>query len=168
MSFYDVIDKKVVDYCEIVCCLFEHCNFNCVFCPQNHSSVEFANEKDIMAKVPTIANYINSNKRSSYFSIHIMGGELFQDRWIDEGFLDIYEKFIQAIQSELSTDKQVVYNFVTNLGFTRRTEVIYFLEKNNLKFSISYDPHGRFNPAQKKIFEENLKYFRHLIEWCLV
>jgi len=163
VSFYDVIDKKVVDYCEIVCCLFEHCNFNCVFCPQNHSSVEFANEKDIMAKVPTIANYINSNKRSSYFSIHIMGGELFQDRWIDEGFLDIYEKFIQAIQSELSTDKQVVYNFVTNLGFTRRTEVIYFLEKNNLKFSISYDPHGRFNPAQKKIFEENLKYFRHLI-----
>ena len=91
MSFYDVIDKKVVDYCEIVCCLFEHCNFNCVFCPQNHNTVEYANEQDIMAKVPTIANYINNNKRSMYFSVHIMGGELFQDRWIDSGFLDVYE-----------------------------------------------------------------------------
>ena len=127
MSFYDVIDKKVVDYCEIVCCLFEHCNFNCVFCPQNHSSVEFANEQDIMAKVPTIVNYINNNHRSKYFSIHIMGGELFQDRWIEEGFLEIYEKFINAIKEGVTTDKQVVYNFVTNLAFTLRTDMMYFI-----------------------------------------
>jgi len=163
VSFYDVIDKKVVDYCEIVCCLFEHCNFNCVFCPQNHSSVDYANEADIMAKAPIIADYINNNNRSRYFSIHIMGGELFQDRWIDEGFLEIYEKFTADIQARLTTEKEVVYNFVTNLGFTRRKEVTQFLEKNNFKFSISYDPHGRFNPVQKKIFLENLTHFRHLI-----
>ena len=168
MSFYDVIDKKVVDYCEIVCCLFEHCNFNCVFCPQNHDSVAFANEKDILAKAPVIANYINNNKRSRYFSIHIMGGELFQDRWIDEGFLEIYEKFINAIQENLITDKQVVYNFVTNLAFTRVTEMMYFITRNDLKMSISYDPHGRFNPEQKKIFLKNLEYFKHHIRMVSV
>ena len=92
-----------------------------------------------------------------------MGGELFQNRWIDEGFLEIYEDFINAIKDQVSTDKKVVYNFVTNLAFTRRTEMLYFLERNDLKVSISYDPHGRFNPAQKKIFLENLKIFRHHI-----
>ena len=168
MSFYNVIDKKVVDYCEVVCCLFEHCNFNCVFCPQNHNSVDYANRADIMAKAPIIANYINGNTRSKYFSIHIMGGELFQDRWINEGFLEIYEDFINEIKSLVTTDKEVVYNFVTNLAFTARTEMLYFLEKNNLKVSISYDPHGRFNPAQKKIFLENLKYFRHHIRMVSV
>lgn len=163
MSFYNVIDNKVVDYCEIVCCLFEHCNFNCVFCPQNHSSIKGANKDDIMAKAPIIAKYINNNKRSRYFSIHIMGGELFQDKWIDDGFLNIYEDFINEIKAQVITDKQVIYNFVTNLAFTRRTEMMYFIERNHLKMSISYDPHGRFNQAQKKIFLENLQMFRHQI-----
>lgn len=168
MSFYDVIDNKVVDYCEIVCCLFEHCNFNCVFCPQDHNSILGANEEDILKKAPIIANYINNNKRSTQFSIHIMGGELFQDKWIDEGFLNIYEKFISRIASQVDKDKKVIFNFVTNLGFTRRTEMFYFLARNELKMSISYDPHGRFNKEQKKIFSENLEYFRDFIRMVSV
>ena len=168
MSFYDVIDSKVVDYCEIVCCLFENCNFNCVFCPQNHSTIEYANEADIMAKAPVIANYINNNTRSVNFSIHIMGGELFQDKFIKDGFLDIYEKFTADIQARIKGDKNIIYNFVTNLGFTERPEVLNFLVKNGFKFSISYDPHGRFNPTQLEVFKENLNIFKDHIRMVSV
>ena len=163
MSFYDVIDNKVVDYCEIVACLFEHCNLSCVFCPQNHEDILGASEKEILAKAPIIANYINNNTRSKYFSIHIMGGELFQDKWIDDGFLEIYEKFIEEIRRIVTDDKVVVYNFVSNLLFTRTTEVIYFLAKHDLKFSISYDPHGRFNKEQLELFKKNVDIFRDRI-----
>jgi len=169
MSFYDVIDGKVVDYAEVVCCLFEHCNLQCAFCPQDHNSIVGANETDILAKSKKIADWINKNTRSKDFSIHIMGGELFSDKWIDEGFLEIYEKFKDDIASRvIDKDKNIIYNFVSNLVFTKRTEVLYFLSKNDLKLSISYDPHGRFNPAQLEIFKENLEIFRDYIRMVSV
>lgn len=163
MSFYDVIDKKIVDYSEIVCCLFEHCNLSCVFCPQDHNSIVGANRDDILKKVPTIYNYINNNKRSKYFSIQIMGGELFSDKWIDNQFLIIYEDFIKEIGKYVDKNKEVVYNFVTNLCFQNENLVLDFLNRNNLKFSISYDPYGRFNPKDLNIFKNNLILFKDKI-----
>ena len=97
-----------------------------------------------------------------------MGGELFQDEWIDDGFLEIYEKFIEEIRSIVTDDKVVVYNFVSNLLFTRTTEVIYFLAKHDLKFSISYDPHGRFNKEQLELFKKNVDIFKDVSEWYRV
>ena len=104
MSFYNVIDNKVVTYCEIVCCLFEHCNLNCVFCPQDHNSIVGANEQDILSKADIVSDYIIANQRSTEFAIHIMGGELFQDKWIDLGFINIYQKFIDRINQRLPKD----------------------------------------------------------------
>ena len=163
MSFYDVIDNKVVDYCEIVCCLFEHCNLSCVFCPQKHDDILGASEEEILKKAPVISNYIINNKRSKDFSIHIMGGELFQDEWIDKGFLNIYDKFIKEIDKNIPKDKNVIYNFVTNLLFTKVDKVKEFIESNNLKFSISYDPHGRFNTSQLELFKRNANIFKDRI-----
>jgi hypothetical protein len=158
IDIYDLIDAKVVGYGEIVVCLFEHCNLKCVFCPQDHSNVLGASREEIMAKVDPIVNWINSNTKRQAYKLHIMGGELFQDQWIDEGFLDIYEDFIKAIDDQ--TDAAVHFNFITNLVFTRYTEVMYFLAANNLRFSISYDAAGRFSKADLKLFERNLRYFQ--------
>ena len=87
MDIYDIIDAKVVRYGEIVVCLFEHCNLRCAFCPQDHDSILGASYEEIMEKVDPIVEWINNNPRQQAYKIHIMGGELFQDRWIDAGFL---------------------------------------------------------------------------------
>ena len=47
---YKIIDTKVIDYAELVVCLFDHCNLRCVFCPQDHELLEGASEKEILSK----------------------------------------------------------------------------------------------------------------------
>jgi hypothetical protein len=162
-DIYKAIDNKVILHSEVVVCLFEHCNMECVFCPQNHASIVGASREEILSKVDLIVNYINSNKRSTHFKIHTMGGELFQDRWISKGFLDIYSEFIEQIKSRINSDKDVEFNFITNLVFDQTDEVMSFIEKNDLMLSVSYDVKGRFNSAQYESFKRNIELFKHKI-----
>lgn len=162
MNIYDLIDTKVVRYGEIVVCLFEHCNLKCAFCPQDHNSVLGASRKEIMAKVDPIIDWINNNPRKQAYKIHLMGGELFQDRWIEKGFLDIYDDLILYIDS--NTDPDIHFNFITNLVFENRKPVLDFLNHNDLRVSISYDPAGRFSKSDLEIFTRNIIYFQDHIE----
>ena len=164
MSVYELIDKKVIDYAEIVVNLFDHCNMRCAFCPQDHGSTVGASRDEIMSKVEPIVDWINNNQRSTYFKIHIMGGELFQNEWIEKGFLKIYQEFIDEINYRVMLTKKVTFNFVTNLIFTKRYRIREFLFKNNLKISISYDLKGRFTDIQKEQFKDNIEIFEDVIE----
>lgn len=164
MDIYKVIDSKVIDYAEIVVNLFDHCNMRCVFCPQKHDSMEGASRNEIMSKAPGIINWINNNTRSKFFKIHLMGGELFQDWCVDQGFLEHYEEFIAEIRKNISPDKELVANFVTNLVFDRVDQIKNFLDRNSWKFSISYDPAGRFNKVQLEKFKENVELFKPYIQ----
>ena len=161
---YELIDKKIIDYAELVICLFDHCNLKCVFCPQDHNNTQGASEKEILSKIPGIVEWINNNKRSKYFKLHIMGGEIFQDIWIENQFLSIYQKFIDEIKSKVDSEKTLVFNFVTNLVFIETKKVSDFLEENNLKISVSYDSHGRFTNTQFDIFKNNIEIFKDKIE----
>jgi len=163
ISFYKVIDKKVIDWSEIVLCLFEHCNLSCVFCPQDHSSILGASEKEILNKVSTITRYIERNDRSKHFIINTMGGELLQDTWIDKGFLDIYSKLIEQVKQKISYDKTVVFNFVTNLVFDKTNLIIDFIKKNNIILSVSYDIIGRFNTPALETFKKNIDILKPYI-----
>jgi hypothetical protein len=116
-----------------------------------------------MKKADLIIDYINNNKRSTDFKIHVMGGELFQDRWIENGFLDIYSDFISLIRSKVIKTKFPDFNFITNLVFEKTEEVYSFLEKNSLLLSISYDSKGRFNPDQFIVFQKNVERFKDKI-----
>ena len=136
----------------------------CVFCPQEHNSKLGASREEIMSKVPSIVEWINQNSRSTYFKLHIMGGELFQDEWIDAGFLDHYQEFIDAIRKAVPADKRLVPNFVTNLVFERTDAIKTFLNKNSLKISSSYDPKGRFTGSQLAVFKRNVEIFKHYVE----
>jgi len=162
MDIYDLIDTKVVRYGEIVVCLFEHCNLRCSFCPQDHSSVIGASYEEITNKVKPIVEWINNNPRHQAYKIHLMGGELFQDRWIEEDFLSYYQDLISLIDAQTKAD--IHFNFITNLVFQNRKPVIDFLNRNNLKISISYDPSGRFNKNDLEIFTRNIIYFQDHIE----
>lgn len=156
ISFYKIIDNKVIDWSEIVLCLFEHCNLSCAFCPQNHSSILGASEKEILNKVPTITRYIERNDRSKHFIINTMGGELLQDTWTDKGFLNIYSKLIEQVNQKVSSDKTVIFNFVTNLVFDKTDLIIDFIKKNNIILSVSYDIVGRFNTSALETFKRNI------------
>lgn len=164
MSIYEVIDSKVIDHGEIVICLFEHCNMQCSFCPQDHNSLIGASREKILGKVPKIVEWIKDNKRSKQFKLHLMGGELFQDIWIEQDFIQTYQELIDQIKSQVDDDKQLIFNFVTNLVFDRTQDVLDFLIKNELKISISYDSKGRFNKSQLETFKRNVEIFKDRIE----
>lgn len=162
MDIYDLIDTKVVRYGEIVVCLFEHCNLRCAFCPQDHFSIVGASYEEITSKIEPIVKWINNNPRQQDYKIHLMGGELFQDRWIEEGFLDYYQDLITLISARANA--KVHFNFITNLVFENRKPVMDFLNRNELKVSISYDPAGRFSKSDLETFTRNIIYFQDHIE----
>jgi organic radical activating enzyme len=157
---YDIIDSKVIKFAELVICLFEHCNLRCVFCPQDHDSVIGASKVEILSKVAPIVKWINENNRSTYFKIHIMGGELFQDRWIDKGFIEIYHEFITQIRQQVPESKTIVFNFVTNLLFENTKPVYQFIDNHDCMLSVSYDPKGRFSKNDFELFKQNVEIFK--------
>ena len=114
IDIYDVIESKIVGYGEIVVCLFEHCNLQCVFCPQDHNSVLGATRDEIMSKVKPIRNWIDNNPRKQAYKIHLMGGELFQDKWIDKDFLYIYDDFINNVECDILVQLLATSPFVTS------------------------------------------------------
>lgn len=162
--FYEVIKDKVIDWAEVVVNLFEHCNMSCVFCPQDHNNRIGQSKEAILRKVGPIVNYINNNSYKE-FHLHVMGGELFQDELIEQGYIDIYSEFIEQIQQQVAKDKQLHFNFITNLVYDDINSVIGFVNKHKLKMTISYDLAGRFNPAQFALFKKNVEVFKPYIKY---
>lgn len=151
-----VMHTKVVEFAEIVVCLFESCNLKCSFCPQDHLSIIGASRNEILSKVAPLSEFIRTNT-SKDFHVHIMGGELFQDRWINAGFLEIYADFISEIKKNNAGKKNIVFNFVTNLVTDKIEQLIKFCQEYALQVSVSYDPAGRFNSNQLNTFKKNVE-----------
>lgn len=164
-AFYKIIEDKIIDYVEVVVLFFEHCNMKCVFCPQNHEDTTGADRDSIIAKSRQVVDYINSSPKD-HFVLHIMGGELFQDHWIDQGFLNVYQEFIDIIRDNVVSYKSVDFLFVTNLVYQHIDAVINFCHDNQLTMNVSYDPAGRFNAKELELFKGNIEKFKpyiHLI-----
>lgn len=164
-ALYSIIKEKVIDYVEVVVLFFEHCNMKCVFCPQNHDDTTGADRDSIVSKARKVVDYINQSPKD-HFVLHIMGGELFQDRWIEAGFLNIYQEFIDIIKDNVVGYKTLDFLFVTNLMCEHLDAVINFCESNQLTMNVSYDPAGRFNAQQLDLFKRNIEQFKpyvHLI-----
>lgn len=134
-------------------------------CSQNHESFENTEREKILSKVQYVSDWINSNNKTKYFKLHIMGGEVFEDVFTTQGYLDIYQELLDQISDKIvDKEKEIVYNFVTNLVFENTQLVLDFLNKNNLKISTSYDSTGRFSPKDFKTFKRNVEIFKDKIE----
>lgn len=155
---YQLIKNKIPKYAEIVVNLFDHCNMRCVFCPQDHDDRTGATFDEIMSKVDPIIDFVKNNP-SKIFHLHVMGGELFQDEFIENGFLGHYSAFIAELERKKPQDKELIFNFITNLVFDRTSLVMDFLERHQLQVAISYDSVGRFNPNQLATFKRNVDLF---------
>jgi len=156
--FFEVIKDKVISHSEIVVILFEECNMSCVFCPQDHSSRVGQNENEILSKIGPISDFINRSK-STDFHIHVMGGELFQDRLIDAGYLQIYDNFMDLL-SQKCIGKKLTFRFVTNLVNERPSILKNWVVARNLKLNVSFDFAGRFNKEQLSTFKGNIDFFK--------
>lgn len=132
---------------------FEHCNLTCTFCHQDHDSIVgmdsiFEKTKDTIARLDPAIEY----------KVNVTGGELFHDGISDEIF-PVYLESIKLILDELPLADVVIG---TNLVFnpTRLIGLMGDLDKGGYggrySVSTSYDPAGRFNTSQLKLFLENI------------
>jgi len=153
---YDLIRSKIPQYAEVVVNFFDHCNMSCVFCPQDHNDKVGVSREEILSKVEPIAKFINLNP-SQVFHLHLMGGELFQDEFIEQGFLDHYTEFMFMLNEYCNSSKQLEFNYITNLVFDNIDKVVDFCKQHNLTIAVSYDPIGRFNKDQFNIFKQNIE-----------
>jgi sulfatase maturation enzyme AslB (radical SAM superfamily) len=151
-----IISSKLVEHSEVVVCFFENCNLSCVFCPQNHDATVGMSKTEILSKVPLIIDFIAASP-SKEFHLHLMGGELFQDHLIKNGFLLFYSEFMQEILKKTPEGKKVFFNFISNLILNDIEPLVQFCSTHNLKLSLSYDPAGRFNAANLELFKKNVE-----------
>lgn len=165
-DIYKILGSKITRSSELVIIFFEHCNLKCVFCPQDHNSMVGATREEILAKSDTVAKFINNSPRSKDYKLHLLGGELFEDLWIEKGFLDVYEEFMDLVRSKINIgNKRIYFNYLTNFMFDKKNsdKVMDFCNKHDVKLSTSYDPRGRFNKGQLEIFLENVETFKDYI-----
>lgn len=142
--------------------LFEWCNMRCSFCWQDHS--KWDGIESIVSRSTDIYDYMNKDSRD-YFSVNLMGGELFADE-IPESIFEDYLKLVKEIHK--NTSKKFEVNWVTNLVYEnieRVRNLVNEVKKLGIKTTIatSFDFAGRFNIHQKKLFEKNVYLLKDLI-----
>jgi len=57
-------------------------------------------------------------------------------------------------------EKEIVFNFVTNLVFDNALTVLDFIKQDNVIISTSYDSAGRFSPSEFEVFKRNVEIFK--------
>lgn len=164
----DLIFEKRNKSCEIVVILFEYCNFACTFCPQDHSSTVGMSYDEIVDKADPIIKYINQNKFANEFVIRFIGGEPFNDDIImNSDLIEAYTEVMRKIRTEAELDGRVLdFIWISNFSMKEcRSQVLRFMEqhKEDTQFVVSYDLKGRFNPANKELFKENIEIFREYV-----
>jgi hypothetical protein len=148
---------------EIIVILFEFCDLNCLFCNQDHNSIEGIDT--ILDKLDLIKRSVNNLKLKAKkkFSINIMGGELFSDK-IDDYIFEQYARLVKGIRDHaIESQTEIDVFFVTNFIWEKRERVKKFLDENKLKVLSSYDPSGRFNAANLEVFKKNVIEFKDYI-----
>lgn len=161
----DVLAQKKGATKEAHLILFEKCNLRCSFCHQDHDSTVGLDAEDIMRKGIKL---VEQSDLEAPIVINITGGELFTDD-IEDWMFGYYLALGQYL---LQNFKHVKIVYGTNLIYenTNRVQrILYMLkarctEKQSVCLATSYDPAGRFNPAQRDLFFKNLDQVSHWVE----
>lgn len=178
-----ILKDKVMDSTEIEVCFFTLCGFKCKFCWQDHDDTEGADPNGVAHKADQVIDYLSTSTNvKNEVTIHLIGGELIQDKkiapyspgtWIFlwKAYGDFCVK-ISEWMDKMMPDKTKKFILVTNLGFeeeeTRHQldSLIRYLDKKNvpLELATSWDPTGR--PVGNQItstFHKNLEYYKSRI-----
>ncbi len=152
-----IVENKRSKSSELFVNLFEWCNLNCEFCWQDHS--DWTGIEQIKERAFDILSACRQ-EMNSHIVINLMGGELFADK-IPDYIFDDYFEMARIIDQKFPEGKSFSINWVTNLVYHNTSRVIQLLErleqeKISCRLTTSFDFHGRFKPANLKIFEKNI------------
>lgn len=164
----DILSDKKPDVAEIELTLFENCDISCAFCAHEKDSIEGMSRSEILSKTEVIRDFIAQVKDDSKFiNLHILGGELFQDRLLDDDHMLESYKLLVDNYSKLCTELQVKPRiiFVSGFHFKNKEKVKDFITHikniaNDISFIVSYDLHGR---PKSKFLKDNLIYLNEHI-----
>lgn len=158
-----LLHDKITESTEIELHLFEYCNLSCSFCGQNHKSKEGMDS--IVDKASQVIDFMKNSPMQSH-TVNIMGGEIFNDDIPESIFLD-YERFCTLIlEYAKAHDLIVIFNFVTNLIFTKNIPYVERLLKKFVRANIStsYDFAGRGLDINRMMtFKANLERFKNRV-----
>lgn len=146
--------------------LFENCNMTCAFCCQDHGDSGFT-EEDVKIKLSLAEKFLKDKaKVFDNFYINIMGGEIYQDKFISN--FPRYEEIYETLNSYLP-DKEIRFSTATNLMIDDidklREYVLRLKSRYDFRFNVSYDIFGRYkNDDQKNHFKSNVEKIKELID----
>lgn len=137
--------------------LFPHCNMNCSFCMQSklsrykHYGDRRYFNRDIKFQLIKKATDVIVENNIPAKTIELWGGEIFYDTREDyvNLMLDLIKK---ANIREIEVTTNLVYDLKTNPLIQMFNSVL-----DRFSLCISYDPLGRFNNEEFKLFDNNVK-----------
>ena len=138
--------------------LFEKCNLRCSFCHQDHDSTVGLDADEIMRKGIRL---VESSDLEAPIVINITGGELFTDDiedWMFGYYLSLGEYLLQNFKrAKIVYGTNLVYEKVWRVERLMTMLSAHSSPSQGVSLSTSYDPAGRFNPAQRELFFKNLE-----------
>lgn len=163
-----LLSKKRSTQGEIIVTLFEHCNLSCKFCNQDHDSE--VGIDNIRGKAQDVIKAIQLLKkmRKETFSIHFMGGEVFQDRFTEKQYVDYLMLVLDVRDFCDMMGYPVEFVFVSNLVHFNTQAVKSLIDTLNATgakttLGTSYDPSMRFSAKDLIIFAKNLEIYKDYI-----
>jgi hypothetical protein len=161
-----LLRHKEYDQVEVEMQLYENCNLSCTFCSQDHkASLEQASWNSLEKKWALADAYVESHA-GSHFKFNLMGGELFQDKFNEDHYENLFSLCEKLNSSATQKGKTAQFMFTTNLIFANRKPVERLLARVadlgvNVQLATSFDFSGRtWSHSQKDLFKNNVEHFK--------
>ena len=166
----EMLSDKHPNTIEIEVTFFENCDVVCSFCGHEKESTEGMSSKEMFAKLKSIEKFLDTaNKNVAFANVHLLGGELLQDRLMTgdkDCYLELYYSWLEdykKICEDRGFNPRCV--IVTNNLTTKVEMVKDFLDtvRDELMpcdLIVSYDMSGR--PITRQ-YRHNLGYFKDYI-----
>lgn len=151
---------------EVELTLFEFCHLDCDFCGHAKKSTVGLSKDEIMSKLGVIREFLPKvDKDVTTVQLQLVGGELLQDKLIQNGYLEYYYDLVKEIKDLcIQNGKTLQVMLVTANVFKERERVKEFLDKAKklvpFQLILSYDLAGR---PMGKIWKDNLTYFQDYV-----
>lgn len=161
-----ILETKRPSIGEIELTLFENCNIECDFCFHDKKSTVGLSYEDMLSKLPLVFGHLEKLQgRVDYTQINMVGGELFQDQWMEQK-VEEYFDLIAIIKDKCDQLNMPLHTvWVSNFLWKKRELIRTLIERLNAlgvpsSLIASYDLSGR--PMSNRYYQ-NLAEMRDLI-----